>query len=130
MLTVTGTETKRTVTKLTFENHTACECVGRNSDLMPRTEPEPPESEIRQLFPNRMNHRENDEKKKPIERPPFHHHQPNGTSSSRDDGDGRVSYSVTSDRSGERTRRPQPKSFKSAKYVITYITSIFYFIHR
>lgn len=24
---------------MTFENHTACECVGRNSDVMPRTEP-------------------------------------------------------------------------------------------
>ena len=34
-----GSETKRTVTRLSFENHTACECVGRNSDLMPRTEP-------------------------------------------------------------------------------------------
>lgn len=34
-----GLETRRTVTKLTFENHTACECVGRNSDVMPRTEP-------------------------------------------------------------------------------------------
>lgn len=36
---MTGSETKRTVTRLSFENHTACECVGRNSDLMPRTEP-------------------------------------------------------------------------------------------
>ncbi|XP_046645012.1 uncharacterized protein LOC124334507 isoform X1 [Daphnia pulicaria] len=39
VLTMTGSETKRTVTRLSFENHTACECVGRNSDLMPRTEP-------------------------------------------------------------------------------------------
>ena len=35
-----GHETKRTVTRLTFENHTRCECVGRNADLMPRTEPD------------------------------------------------------------------------------------------
>ena len=39
VLTMSGSETKRTVTRLSFENHTACECVGRNSDLMPRTEP-------------------------------------------------------------------------------------------
>ena len=39
---MTGSETKRTVTRLSFENHTACECVGRNSDLMPRTEPYDP----------------------------------------------------------------------------------------
>lgn len=36
---MTGADTKRSVARLTFENHTACECVGRNSDLMPRTEP-------------------------------------------------------------------------------------------
>lgn len=36
---MTGMETKRTVTRLSFENHTSCECVGRNSDVMPRTEP-------------------------------------------------------------------------------------------
>lgn len=36
---MSGLETKRTVARLTFDNHTACECVGRNSDLMPRTEP-------------------------------------------------------------------------------------------
>ncbi|KAK4016356.1 hypothetical protein OUZ56_031310 [Daphnia magna] len=39
VLTMTGMETKRTVTRLSFENHTSCECVGRNSDVMPRTEP-------------------------------------------------------------------------------------------
>ena len=33
-----GTEQKRSTVKLSFENHTRCECVGRNSDLMPRTE--------------------------------------------------------------------------------------------
>lgn len=35
-----GVETKRTITRLSFENHTSCECVGRNSDIMPRTEPD------------------------------------------------------------------------------------------
>ena len=39
MLTISGPELKRTIARLTFENHTACECVGRNSDVMPRTEP-------------------------------------------------------------------------------------------
>jgi len=33
-----GSEQKRSTVKLSFENHTRCECVGRNSDLMPRTE--------------------------------------------------------------------------------------------
>ena len=45
---MTGSETKRTVTRLSFENHTACECVGRNSDLMPRTEPYDPAEDERE----------------------------------------------------------------------------------
>lgn len=37
-MSIEGSEQKRIAVKLSFENHTRCECVGRNSDLMPRTE--------------------------------------------------------------------------------------------
>lgn len=48
---MTGPETKRSVTRLSFENHTACECVGRNSDLMPRTEPYSGDPSVVRLSP-------------------------------------------------------------------------------
>ncbi len=130
---MTSTETKRTVTRLTFENHTACECVGRNSDLMPRTEPHQDESS--QADDGRENgkggYHEN-KKKKMVEGDRRHHHhrhrQQSGTlSSSRSDEkkDGAelvVATAYSTDRfhpagSSQRTMRPQPKSI-NPKYVI------------